>query len=522
MAGKYVMGIDMGTMGVRSLVFDLQGTEMASTYYETPTRYPRPGWMEQEGDDVVSLAYQTTRETLQKSGVKPEDIAAVSFTNMRSTFVPVDKDDNFLDHIYLWTDLRGTEMFPYMRQQLEKHGWSEMDLYNRTGFPIGAVWPSSKVLWYRKHKPELFEKTYKLAMPQEVLIRAYGGEDYYGTRDDAGWWQIVNADTFEYDPEVAGIFELDLEKFPPNFPAGTPIGKVTRTVAEKTGLAEGTLLVVGSGDQQCGAIGVGNAWDGMANVTLGTAGLAIAYSSKPVRHPKGANHVLGHPAGQWQMEGHASAAASSFRWFRDTFGHLEKASSSILNKDTYELLTEPAKDSPPGAKGAIYLPWLAGAACPYYDENARAAFVGMTFAHTKGDMVRAALEGICFEMRDMLEALQEADFPEFQEYRIGGGAARSDLWNQIQADVYGKPVQKTHVEEGTALGAAMCAAVGAGVYKDIHEAVENMVHLAGRWEPIPENVKVYDEMFRLYRETYQALKQEVFPGVCAIQEQVQS
>lgn len=137
----------------------------------------------------------------------------------------------------------------------------------------------------------------------------------------------------------------------------------------------------------------------------------------------------------------------------------------------------------------------------------------MTFAHTKGDIVRAAMEGICYEMRDMLESLQAAGFPEFKEYRVTGGAARSALWNQIQADVYGKPVETVKVSEATALGAAMCAAVGAKIYKDVREAIEHMVKVDRRWEPIPKNVKIYNELFAIYRETYKALKEKVFPAI---------
>jgi xylulokinase len=299
------------------------------------------------------------------------------------------------------------------------------------------------------------------------------------------------------------------------------VGEIPKEIAEKTGLKAGTPIIVGSGDQQCGAIGVGNAKEGLASVCLGTAGLCIGYSKNHIRHPSGKNHILGHAGtGHWQMEGHASAAASSFRWFRNTFAHIERTTASMLGVDTYDLLTQQAALSPPGAKGTVYLPWLAGAACPYYDSNARASFVGMTFAHTKGDMIRAAMEGICYEMRDMLESLQEANFAPFECYRVTGGAARSSLWNQIQADVYGKPVETVKTSEATALGAAMLAAVGVGIYKDIHEAIDNMVHVVGRWEPIEENVKVYNEMFGIYRDTYQALKEKAFPSIAGFQERL--
>ncbi|MDN5312357.1 MAG: hypothetical protein PWQ68_1330 [Thermoanaerobacteraceae bacterium] len=519
--GKYVVGIDAGTMGVRCVIYDLKGNEIGSAYYETPTQYPKPGWVEQRAEDVIDLAYKSTRQAIAKSGIKPEEIAAVSFTNMRSTFVPVDKDGNFLHPIFVWQDLRGTEMFPWMRQKLSENGMTEMDLYNITGFPIGAVWPSSKVYWYKKHYPDLYDKTYKMITPQALLIKAFGADDYYDDNTDAGWWQIVDADTFEYVPKLAKIFEVDIDKYPKNYPPATRVGEIPKEIAEKTGLKAGTPIIVGSGDQQCGAIGVGNAREGLASVCLGTAGLCIGYSKNHIRHPSGKNHILGHAGtGHWQMEGHASAAASSFRWFRNTFAHIERTTASMLGGDTYDLLTQQAAQSPPGAKGTVYLPWLAGAACPYYDSNARASFVGITFAHTKGDMIRAAMEGICYEMRDMLESLQEANFAPFECYRVTGGAARSSLWNQIQADVYGKPVETVKTSEATALGAAMLAAVGVGIYKDIHEAIDNMVHVVGRWEPIEENVKVYNEMFGIYRDTYQALKEKAFPSIAGFQERL--
>ena len=519
MKTQYVIGVDAGTMGARTVVFDLKGNEMGSAYYETPTRYPKPGWVEQDADDVINLAHKSTREAIKRSGVDPKDIAAISFTNMRSTFVPVDRDGNFLSHIFIWQDLRGTEMFPWMRERLAKYNLTEMDLYNKTGFPIGAVWPSSKVYWFKKHFPELYEKTYKFITPQAMLIKAYGANgDYYDDRDDTGWWQIANADSFQYMPDLAEVFEVDTEKYPNIYDAGTRVGEVPADVAEKTGLAVGTPIIVGSGDQQCGAIGVGNAHEGLASICLGTAGLCIGYSSEPIRHPEAKNHVLGHPGtNHWQMEGHASAAASSFRWLRDTLGQLERATADVTGLDVYDLLSKEASKSPPGSKGTIFLPWLAGAACPYYDSYARGTFVGLTFAHEKGDLVRGAMEGITFEMRDMLEALKEGGLPDFEYYRVTGGAARSSLWNQIQADIYGGRVETVKTSEATALGAAMLATLGVGIYKDIHEAIENMVHVVDRWEPIPENVRVYDDMFSIFRDTYQALKVKVFPAISKYQ-----
>ncbi len=515
----YVVGVDAGTMGARSVVFTLDGKEVGAAYFETPTRYPQPGWVEQDAQDVIDLARRSTKTAIERSGIDPKDIAAVSFTNMRSTFVPVDADGEFLSHIFIWQDLRGTEMLPWMRERLAANGMTEQDLYQITGFPISAVPPSSKIYWFKKHFPDLYQKTAKFITPQAMLLRAYGAQgEWFDDETDAGWWQICDADTFAYDERLAEIFQVDVNKYPNNYTPGTKVGEVTAEYSALTGLAVGTPLILGSGDQQCGAIGVGNAQEGLASVCLGTAGLCIGYSSTKVRHPEGANHILGHPGtGHWQMEGHASASASAFRWLRNTLGQLESTAAQVTDMDVYDLLTREAAGSPPGAKGAIFLPWFAGAACPYYDSYARAAFVGMTFAHQKGDLVRAAMEGITFEMRDMLEALKQGGLPDFAVYRVTGGAARSSLWNQIQADVYGGPVETVEVEEATALGAAMLAAIGAGIYRDVHEAIAAMVHVKDRWEPIPENAQTYNEVFKTFRKTYQALKTEVFPAISAFQ-----
>jgi xylulokinase len=515
---KYIVGIDGGTMGVRCVIVDTKGNEISSHYFETPTTYPKPGRIEQNAEDFMDLALKATAEAIKKKNINNEDIACVSFTNMRSTFVPVDKEGKFLHPIFIWQDLRGVEMFPWMEERMAKYGMDWNELYRITGFPKGAVWPSSKVYWFKKHHPDLYEKTYKMVTPQALLIKAFGADDWYDDDTDANWWQICDADTFEYVPKLAEVFEVDIEKYPKNYKPGTRVGEVTPEVAEVTGLKVGTPLIMGSGDQQCGAIGVGNVKAGLASVCLGTAGLVIGYSDQPVRHPTGACHVLGHPGtGHWTMEGHASASASAFRWVKNTIGDAEIEKAKATGKDVYEIMTEEAAKSPVGSKGAIFLPWLAGEACPYYVDTARASFIGMTLAHKKSDLIRAAMEGICFETKQMLEALKKANFKPFELLRVTGGGARSDLWNQIQADIYGSPIETVKVSEATALGAAMLGAVGVGIYKDIIEAAENMVQVDKRWEPIPENVAIYEELFEIFEDAFHALKKDTFPKIAKFQ-----
>ncbi len=512
--GKYVIGMDAGTMGVRCVIFDLEGREISSAYFETPTVYPKPGWVEQSAYDVVDLAYKSVAKAIEKKNVDSEEICAISFTNQRTTWVPIDKDGNYIDNMFLWQDQRGAEIIPWAREQLAKRGMTEADLYKRCGHPLGSVQCGTKAFWFRLNKPDLYEKTYKMVTPHALMAKAFGSDDWYEEESDANWWLVTNGDTFQVDPDLCEIFGMDPDKYPIFLKPGTPIGGVSKECAEKTGLKEGTPLYVGSGDQQCGALGVGNSGeDGLGSVCLGTAGLCIGYSDKPIRDPNGACHVLGHPAGGYTMEGHASAAASSFRWLRNTISQYEMTAAEVSGIDVYDIMTATASQAPIGAKGTIFLPWLAGAACPHYDDNARGGFIGMTLGSTKSELTRAAMEGICFEMREMLEALKAAGFSEFKTLRVTGGAARSDLWNQIQADIYGCAVETVEAPEATALGAAMIAAVGAGIYKDAKEASEKMVHVQKRYEPKPENVAQYNDVYKLFQACYNGLAKEAFPAI---------
>ena len=511
--GKYVVGIDAGTMGVRTVIFDLQGNEVSSAYFETPTFYPRPGWVEQRAEDVIELAYKSVAAALKKKNVDASEIISISFTNQRTTWAPIDKEGNFLHNMFIWQDQRGAEIFPWAREQLAKHGMTEMDLYNRCGHPMGSVQCGSKAFWYRLNMPDLYEKTYKMITPHAMLAKAFGANDWYDEESDANWWLVTKCDTFEFDPELCEIFGMDIDKYPRNMKPGTPIGAVTKEVAEKTGLKEGTPLFVGSGDQQCGAAGVGNSGTpGLGSVCLGTAGLCIGYSATPVRDPNGKCHVLGHPAGGYTMEGHASAAASSFRWLRNAISQFEMTAANISGIDVYDIMSATASKAPIGAKGTIFLPWLAGAAGPHYNDQARGAFIGMTLGTTKAELLRAAMEGICFEMREMLDALKAAGF-EFNRLRVTGGAARSNLWNQIQANIYKCTVETVDAPEATALGAAMIGAVGAGVFKDLREASDNMVHVKDVYEPDEASMKLYDEVYEMFRDCYNGLANSGFETI---------
>lgn len=519
---KYIMSIDIGTTGTKSIVFDYDGNIIGSGAFDTPTYFPAPGRVEQNAEEVIALLYEAAKAAIVDSKVDPADIEGISFSHMCCTFVPVDKEGNFLRNIILWNDFRGAEMFPFMKERLASIGIDEKEDYDFTGYPFGPLATTPKFLWVKKHEPELYEKTYKFIGMQALMIRAFTDNttDYYDDQPGIIYTKISNCDTFELDPKRAELYGIDLDKYPGRKEPGEFAGVISDRVAELTGLKAGTPVYVGAGDQRCAAVGAGVAKDGMISGVLGTAGVIHAYTSKRARHKDASISILGHAGTRhWQIEGSSNSGASSLRWYRDMFCQLEAAYGELSSDSVYKIIDQLAAKAPVGSNGVIYAPWLGGCDCPRFDENGRATFLGLSFSHTKADITRAILEGVCFEMRSMIDEADETLGKKTEVLRSVGGGARSKLWNQIQADVYNKRIETLKCEESTALGAAMCAAIGTGKYADIHEAIDNMVHVDYALDPIPENVAKYEILYGIFNDAYNALSKSVFPSIKKYQDE---
>ena len=520
MSGKYLVSVDLGTTGTKAVVFDLKGVQVGSANLNSPTYFPRPGRVEQVAEEVIENLYASTRLAVERSAVDPKDILGISFTHMCTTFVPVDKDGKFLSRIILWNDTRGGEMFDDVREIWRSHGITEQQDYEYTGYPLGPLATLPKVMWIKKNLPEVYAKTYKFVGMQALMISAFSdAEEYLDDKPGVIYTKLANLETFELDAERAKWYDIDLGKYPRRIAPAVKVGAVTPEAALKTGLLPGTPVYAGAGDQRCAAVGAGVAKDGMLSAILGTAGVVHAYSSKPIRHPQGKISIMGHAGtGNWQVEGSSSSGASSFRWIRDTIGQLESSTSTLMKRDVYDVMSEIAAQSPAGSRGVVYGPWLAGADCPRFDVDARATFAGLSFSHTKSDMFRAVMEGAAYEMKAMIEVAEEALGGEVSTVRVVGGAAASELWTQIQADIYDKTVETITSSEATALAAAMFVAIGSGVYKDVHEAIENMVQVKQVFYPNQENVKRYQELYEIYTLLYTALAKDVFPRIKTYQD----
>lgn len=498
MAG-YLAGVDVGTTGARCMIFDTVGRPLGGHYCDYGATYPQPGWVEQDGDLLTAKAMEACRAALASSGISPRDIAAIGFSAQRSVTCAVDRQGRAVRPMFSWQDARTAAEVEDLRQLVDAD-----EYYAESGLPLGTTWIVTKLLWMRKHEPELYVRTHKFVQNQDLVLRAFGADDFYTDLCCMPFYGVWDVRRATWNESLLNKLDLAPALFGRPTRPGTQVGAIGAAVAEQTGFAPGTPICVGGGDQNCSVVGMGAIRPGMATVTLGTAGLAILSTARPAAG-FGGMMITHHAApAMWEIEGLSNAAAAALRWYRDAVGTLEKEREASGGADAYRQLDELAAAAPPGSKGLLFLPYLATAATPRWNPQARAALVGLTFAHTRAELTRAVMEGVVLEIRDIIEQWFRAGL-ELDALRIGGGATRSALWNQIQADVYGRPVETLRVSESTALGAALLGGVGAGVFASLEEGVGAMVSVASQIEPDPRRHEQYEELYQAYTAAYEGL-----------------
>ncbi|HHY43056.1 MAG TPA: carbohydrate kinase [Thermoanaerobacterales bacterium] len=499
--GKYLVGIDEGTTGCKTCIFDLEGNLIGSDYREYPCYYPKPGWVEQLAEELTPALFESCKAAIAKAGIDPKDIIAVGLSSQGSVVGPVDKDGKLLRPFIGWQDLRGEKELKEVEEKIPLD-----EYYQITGYPLGLMFSITKLLWLRNNEPDIFEKTAVFTTNQDYFLREFGADGYFTDISSASRDGLCDVDNHVWSKRVFDALGLDMSKHPKIVDSGQPVGRIPKSVAEKTGLAEGTLLCVGAHDQNCSTFGCGAVEGGTAAMVVGTFGSCFVVSDKPIRDPNRVLVVKGNAGPKnWTIEAFAAAAASSYRWYRDTFGGVEAAAAKLLNDDPYNLINKQIETVPPGANGITFLPYLQGANVPRPNGNARGAFIGMTLGTTKAEMARAVMEGICYEMKTILDAQKRAGV-HVSGIRLTGGGSKSPMWCQMQADIYQVPIYRLQTHETGTLGAALYAGVGAGVYKDFKEAVETAVHIKDSFEPNPKVAEAYNEAYQRYVNAYTALE----------------
>jgi xylulokinase len=356
------------------------------------------------------------------------------------------------------------------------------------------------MLWVRENEPEIWRQVCKVLLPKDyVRLRLTG--DHATDVADASGTLLLDVAARTWSKAMLDAVEMDESILPQLYESPSITGSISAAAAAVTGLKAGTPVVAGAGDQAAGAVGMGIVNPGTVSATIGTSGVVFAVTDVPALDPGGRVHTFCHAIpGRWHIMGVTQAAGLSLRWFRDQFG-----AGPDDGTDPYDRMAAEAATVPAGADGAIWAPYLMGERTPHLDPTARAALVGLTASHTRAHVIRAVMEGVAFSLRDTFEIFKELKVP-VETVRLGGGGARSAVWRQIQADVYGHAVEILTAEEGAAYGAAILAGVGAGAWPSVDDASARVVSVASRVKPDVAAVELLNRQYAAYKALYPALR----------------
>ena len=507
LAKERLLVLDVGTTGTRGVVFDLEGRLLGMSYREYRSHFLTPSIIDHDPQTWVDAVEAVVPEVLRQTNTPAGAVLAVAVTSQRATILPVDASGHPLASAILWQDKRTMQECRDIEETL-----GSQVVYARTGLRIDPYFSLPKILWFKRKRPDVYRATHRFLTVHDFIVNQLTGE-FVTEWTQASRTMLFNIDTLQWDPELAEPLGLDVDRMPRAQPPGSIAGTLTGHAAARLGLPASVPVVMAGGDQQCAAVGLGVTQPGLAKVTTGTGSFVVAPVARPYRDPGG--RVLCSASaipGQWVLEAGIFTSGAVYRWVRDELSRAETSAAADLGLDPYDLLNLEAARSAPGAGGLIVLPHLAGSAAPYWNPLARGVIFNLALGHRRSDLVRAVLEGIALEIGKNLRIIEEligsgTSGRALTEVRVSGGAVRSDLFNQIQADVYGLRVVPGRIEQATALGAAILAAAAVGVYPDVHEASRRMstTDPVRAREPDPERHAIYREVGALHDAVYRAL-----------------
>src|SRR3954470_14603810 len=461
----YLLGIDIGTRRAKMLVWEEDGKVLATAMAEHPISSPKPGWSEQNPVDWWKATCTATKAVVKKAKVKPKEIFAIGLSGQMHGSVFLGDGEKPLRPALLWNDQRTAKQCA----EIESKAGGRERLIELVANPALTGFTAPKILWVRENEPKVYAKTKHILLPKDYIRFRMTGE--YATEvSDASGTLLLDVVNRKWSDKLLALLQIDKSFLGKLHESQEITGTLHAHAARSMGLAEGTPVVGGAGDQAAGAVGNGIVTTGIVSATLGTSGVVFAHSDQPTRDPRARVHTMCHAVpGKWCVFGCMLSAGGSFQWFRNTLGQNEVHQASRRKVDPYELLIAEASKADPGAEGLFFLPYLTGERCPHPDPCARGGWIGITARTKRRDMIRSLLEGVTFGMRDALSIMNEMNIP-VTEVRASGGGARSDFWRHLQADIYTRPVVITNAAEGAAYGVALLAGVGTGVWNSVEQA----------------------------------------------------
>ena len=434
---KYVLGVDLGTSGTKTVLFDQNGTVIASSTVEYPMYQPQNGWAEQDPEDWYHASVETIHQVLSKSGVNVQDVVSLGISGQMHGLVMLDDKGNVLRRSIIWCDQRTARECEEITACVGRE-----KLISITANPALPGFTLSKLIWVRNHEPEIYAKCAHVLLPKDYVRYRLTG-DFATEVSDASGMQMLDVPGRCWSEELLHTLGIAPELLAKVYESCEVTGHISDEAARITGLSTSTLVVGGAGDNAAAAVGTGVVRDGKAFTTIGTSGVVFAHTSQISIDPKGRVHTFCCAVpGQWHVMGVTQAAGLSLKWFRDNFCMPEKEAAAMMGVDPYDLMNREAEKSPIGSNRLLYAPYLMGERTPHLDSNCRGMFVGLSAMHTRRDLLRAVMEGVTFSLADCLGVLAEMGVKADRMLACGGGG-RSPVWRQMLADVFQMPVATT-------------------------------------------------------------------------------
>ena len=491
---RYLMGVDVGTTSTRAILINDKGRLISEGVSPYPMYTPKPAWAEQHPADWIKGAAKAVRSALKKANAKKTDVAAVGLTGQMHSSVFLDRKGEVIRPAILWCDGRTASECDEITRRVGKKRL--LDKARNIALP-GFTAP--KILWLANNEPAAYGRLDKVLVAKDYVRYVMTGATATEVSDASGML-LLDVPARRWSKEILDALDIPESMLPEVFESPEITGEVSADGARIFGLAKGTPVVGGGGDQAAGAVGNGIVKQGDATVSLGTSGVVFAPSRAAPTATGGTVHAFCHAVpGMWHTMGVMLAAGGSMQWFRNA---LRSAKNKTLS---YRDINALASKSPPGGDGMLFLPYLSGERTPYNDPLARGAFVGMTLSHDMTHMARAVMEGVAFGINDCANLMKDAG-TTIKNIFISGGGATSKLWCEIIAGVLERPVNRLKVDQGPAMGAALLAGVGAGYYKNVKIATARTLKIRDRVKPVGKDRKKYREAYKRYRELYPALE----------------
>ncbi len=478
-----LLGIDLGTTGIKAALCSSRGKVLGESYLEYPLLRPAPGIVEQDAGQWWSLTVKAVRQAVEQANVPKEAVRALSVSSQGISFVPVDDKGRPLGPAINWLDTRATA-----EAEIIRHRFSDAELFAITGKRASPAYVLPKLIWLREHRPDIYRRASRFLMGLDYLLFRFSGQ-FVTDPTMAGGTLLYDITRLEWSTTLLDAFDISVAQLPKVRWAGTPLGTLRPQAADELGLTTDAIVVVGGQDQKCAALGAG-IHPGAATVSLGTASAISAIGDRLFLDPRRRIPLFPFVVpGYWDLEGVVGTAGGALRWLRET----------LFPGMGYEELNALAAGSLPGANGVCFYPHLSGAGSPHWRADVWGAFTGLTLATNAGDLVRSVLEGVALQVRENLEVMDEIGCAVGELILFGGGA-KSELWAQVIADVTARPVTVVAMTDVANWGAALLAGLGAGIIVGDPFSPALAANAGRHLTPRAETAPQYDRVYARYRE----------------------